>query len=607
MKGYLSILLLTIALVFGQTFDGITNKDITRTVDLTSQFAKQTSVITVSNTGSKSVDTYFFTAEESFMRHLAYYEVRDASGAALQQQPTTWGNKKNNQTFALASVKLATPLAAGATVVLTLKTVFTHTMTPYPASISQAEKQLVRYFDNHYFASPYPTQTQTTTVKLPSSQIESRSDQSPSSSRGDTITYGPYEDVAAFSYSPMTLHFENNKPFLTVTSLVKEIEVSHWSNVAVEETYHIQHDGAALKGTFSRYDYQRTQGQAPAHIPVMRQVLPIQAADVYYRDEIGNISTSHLAYTDNGAVLDLTPRFPLFGGWKFGFYMGYNLPSSAVLGTDTADSSRWVLNITLGSDIDQACVDDLTVRIILPEGAKNPQVYSNVQFDSEDKSKLHYTYLDTTGRPVIELKRKNVVSEHNQYFQVTYNFGAFSMFQEPFLIIGAFLLFFAAIMAYVRFEFNVGNKKIRSAAASAVDDLLLRFQDIMETRFDLHQSLDRALESAVGSKNVTAFNTERARLEATLNKAKREVSDLIADVEKLDGGAEVARKLKEIEAKQEKRVAAQAKLLQTELAHKVDRKLAKADYDKQYPEQRGLFTSLDQEIAGDVSDLTEDM
>lgn len=55
----------------------------------------------------------------------------------------------------------------------------------------------------------------------------------------------------------MSIHYENNSPFLTVTRLERVIEVSHWGNIAVEETIDVLHTGASLKGPFSRYDYQR--------------------------------------------------------------------------------------------------------------------------------------------------------------------------------------------------------------------------------------------------------------------------------------------------------------------------------------------------------------
>lgn len=65
------------------------------------------------------------------------------------------------------------------------------------------------------------------------------------------------DQTTYFLQAPLQLHFENNAPFLTVTNLLRWIEVSHWGNIAFEETIDIAHTGAKLKGTFSRLDYQR--------------------------------------------------------------------------------------------------------------------------------------------------------------------------------------------------------------------------------------------------------------------------------------------------------------------------------------------------------------
>ena len=65
--------------------------------------------------------------------------------------------------------------------------------------------------------------------------------------------------LAFSTQADVTLHFENNTPFLTVTEMTRVIEVSHWGNIAVEETLDLYHSGAVLKGSFSRYDYQRQQ------------------------------------------------------------------------------------------------------------------------------------------------------------------------------------------------------------------------------------------------------------------------------------------------------------------------------------------------------------
>ena len=41
--------------------------------------------------------------------------------------------------------------------------------------------------------------------------------------------------------------------------MIRTIEVSHWGNIAVEETIDMYHTGAKLKGSFSRFEYQREQ------------------------------------------------------------------------------------------------------------------------------------------------------------------------------------------------------------------------------------------------------------------------------------------------------------------------------------------------------------
>lgn len=62
------------------------------------------------------------------------------------------------------------------------------------------------------------------------------------------------------------VHYENNSPFLTITSMTRVIEVSHWGNIAVEENVDLKHTGAVLKGPFSRYDYQRQPDSGIASI-----------------------------------------------------------------------------------------------------------------------------------------------------------------------------------------------------------------------------------------------------------------------------------------------------------------------------------------------------
>ena len=147
---------------------------------------------------------------------------------------------------------MASPLAKDASVTLLVEMVFSHSLEPFPAKITQSEKQQVVYKGNTYVFSPYLVKEQKTTVKLASSTIESYSRLKPSSSNDNVITYGPYKEAKAFKKHEMKIHFENNSPFVVVNEMKRWIEVSHWGNIAVEETYHMTHEGAKLKVHFCR-------------------------------------------------------------------------------------------------------------------------------------------------------------------------------------------------------------------------------------------------------------------------------------------------------------------------------------------------------------------
>jgi oligosaccharyltransferase complex subunit alpha (ribophorin I) len=512
----------------------------------------------------------------------------------------------------LYTVDLSKSLDQQASTKVTVHAAFIHSMTPFPAAISQSERQYVRYYDNHYFITPYTTQTQTTNVKVPTTTIESKSELNPTTVKGDTITYGPYENTKPFSSSPMNVHFENNKPFITVTYLVREIEISHWGNVAVEENYLLQHDGAKLKGTFSRYDYQRNPRGAPSHVPQLTEVLPAVAADVYYRDDIGNISTSHLSLREKGQTLELTPRFPLFGGWKIGFYLGYNLPAQQFLFSDYNDGGRYMLNTSFAPLFteDSIVIDQMIVRIILPEGARDFEVVTPFTVDKRSADQ-HYTYLDTSGRPVIVLEKRNVLASegvlsHHQDFQVLYRFRTLSMLQEPFLLMTAYFGFFLFVMLYVRVQFKIAPVKERSPQQDRIDDLIARFRDIVDARTDLHESLDRALANVLSSKNVNQYLLDRKTAENNFASLRKEVGNILKELEELPSkaGEEAARRLREIERREERREKAQGSLQNNEVDYKVKKTTPKKAYDDTKNEMERALQAAEDEVESALQELS---
>jgi len=299
--------------------------------------------------------------------------------------------------------------------------------------------------------------------------------------------------------------------------------------------------------------------------------------------------------------MDLIPRYPLFGGWKASFYMGYNLPIQSYLFTDASDSSLYVLNITFANTLDDVVIENLIVRIILPEGAKNIKFYTPFNVDSEASS-THWTYLDTTGRPVLILSKRNVVSEHDKYFQVTYNFSQLSMLHEPLLLIIAFFTFFVCIIAYVRINFSIGPVKQRSPNADRLEDLLSRVKDIIDQRADIHSHLENSLENALKTKNTVNYNADKKKIETTLNNFKKEIQKIAIEIEDLD--SDIARKVREIERKEEKKSFNQNQLHEHDIAVRIEKKSPKV-LEESKVELQKFNNNVDEEIDAIVTELTE--
>lgn len=154
--------------------------------------------------------------------------------------------------------------------------------------------------------------------------------------------------------------------------------------------------------------------------------------------------------------LDLRPRFPLFGGWRTHYTLGYNVPSFEYLfNTD----KNFVLKMRLVDHIyDDMHIDEVLVRIILPEGSANLKLITPYPVQRLPDS-LHYTYLDTFGRPVIEFTKRNLVENHIHDFNLKYQFSRVLMIQEPLLIVGFLYILFVCVIIWMRLDFSITKEK----------------------------------------------------------------------------------------------------------------------------------------------------
>ncbi|XP_076763080.1 dolichyl-diphosphooligosaccharide--protein glycosyltransferase subunit 1 [Xylocopa sonorina] len=475
-------------------------KSVEKHIDLQSQLTKITTRIVLEN-GSKDrqIRNFLFSLEPEQKNSLSFITAyREPIRVELKLSETKV-DAHPDKTF--YRIELKDALFPGRTASVEIEWILTHELVPHPKEITQNEKQLIKYMGNIYLYSPYDIMKQTTTVSLPTRNIESYTKFKPVSQSDSVITYGPYEKLAPFSYEELSIHFENNNKFLTVTRLERSIEISHWGNIAVEEHIDLLHTGALLKGSFSRYEFAREPKSGQASIQSFDTILPAAASDIYYRDEIGNISTSHTRIKKDSVELNLRPRFPLFGGWKTKYIVGYNVPSYEYL---FHSGDQYTLEMRLLDHVfDDMVVDELIVKIILPEGSKNIELSLPYPATRLPDS-LHYTYLDTTGRPVISVTKKNLVENHIQNFKLKYTFPRILMLQEPLLVAAALYLLFLLVITYVRLDFSIDKDEVSESKLRIAGqcEKILAAQDRRVTSYN---ELDDQLMHLKANKDANAF------------------------------------------------------------------------------------------------------
>lgn len=280
----------------------------------------------------------------------------------------------------------------------------------------------------------------------------------PATVKDKKLTYGPYQEVGALSVSNVKFHYQFHVPFLTMTQVSRDMEISHWGNVRIEESFNLRHDGAKLKGAYEPGVMDRRFGSGdPSVVTELRATLPRTADNVYYVDRIGNVSTSHFRRASKASYLEIRPRYPLYGGWKTDFIIGYDVSSRDLISFDP-NTFEHVLNVSFGIPFKEPVTDVLVTTIALPEGAHDIEIecpYDIELFvENVDGSPMRrFTYLDTRllgGRPLIQFYRKNVINLHNKYFQVRYKYDKNRIYFKPGLIVSGIFLFLFTIAIFSR-------------------------------------------------------------------------------------------------------------------------------------------------------------
>jgi oligosaccharyltransferase complex subunit alpha (ribophorin I) len=360
--------------------------------------------------------------------------------------------QENFKNFVILKVLVTRGITANTPTDLVIEEYFAQKMLPYPKKIGIFDPQLMLFVDNVHFLSQYSTKQAVTTVKFPSSEVESytKTSEFPYDLKGKTLKYGPVSDLKSFSEFELRVHYQSPSAIPYFTKVTREIEVSHWGNIAVSDWYTLVNRGAEVKGEFSRFDYSnRYRNSAVNALKQLEAILPRSAWGLYYRDHVGNVSTSNAKQHSSYVHLSINPRFPIMGGWKDTFNIGYNLPTKYFL---KSNGEQFLLNITFGFPFKEIIAEEMTVKIVLPEGSSNISHF--LPFDV-DKTYFEttYSFLDFQGKPVLVLEKKNVMDFHRKPFQVAYRAQHNDLVYKPLIL--SFYVFVSLLVLIISFRLDL--------------------------------------------------------------------------------------------------------------------------------------------------------
>lgn len=355
----------------------------------------------------------------------------------------------------LYKITLETPLKSQQSTTFSVSEVYWKRMDPLPKKITLQEDQKVVLTDNVYYFSPYSVLSQSTSYKLAGTPI-SYSDED-GKVRGAHIDYKFPTAISGFTVRNTKIHFENNTPFVVFKKVQKTIDVSHWGNIYIEESYQLANEGAEFKGEYSRVDYNAQFNTGRSALKGLSAKYPVHAWGMHYRDEVGNISTSKAYRHSDHVALQITPRFSIFGGWSANWVISYNLPTKNYLSQDKEDPSSFHLMQTFGFPFPGILAEEYEMKLIFPEGAHDISFKLPFAIDEQFDEKT-FSYLDFNGRPTKVIRKKGVIEQQNVEFQTNYKFETSNLYNKGFVLFGIFLALFIVLIILGRVDMFGSSK-----------------------------------------------------------------------------------------------------------------------------------------------------
>ncbi|GAA6017787.1 hypothetical protein JCM11491_004619 [Sporobolomyces phaffii] len=401
------------------------------------------------------------------------------------------------------SLALSPPTTADAKTTVTISTVLSHASKPKPEVLPQNAESIYMLWEGDLLAPLAGLSTEQKSrieevkvrVKTPTPRVLSAREPdgfSVAHAQGSAmVTFTSKGSVANLPPQFAALHYQQPEAVGSIRTLDRIVEISHWgSNMAIQDNIDLANVGPSLEGHFARIDHQKAtmmRRQNNLAITSLSISLPPNAHAAYYYDAVGNISTSRFrpstspslsasagilpsqkkrpsAAKPGPALLELTPRYPLLGGWNFSFTIGYDLPLQDWLKVRSSSPSskggaKYVAAVPFLTPIKDIAVDNVRLEIRLPERARNVRAISPYPVDQEPLNTVK-TYLDSVGRPTIVMEKTGCTDRHGDNVLIEYDLPFLvDLLQKPLACASVFGSIFLVVIVMKRVNFGIDGGK----------------------------------------------------------------------------------------------------------------------------------------------------
>ncbi|KAK9880095.1 hypothetical protein WA026_008610 [Henosepilachna vigintioctopunctata] len=394
--------------------NNIQNDEVITLIDITSNIVKGFYKIIIKNVGVNPVESYKIELREEALVNFMNNANQKLPHETIQKSTT------NCTTY---MIKLDKALLLNEKYKLLINLTFLSELVPAAKHSRYNEEHSFLFKANRLFYSEYFTVKHRCILLTNPSFNRNIEVSAAYDSIGTNMLNFREEYIKPHSYDELIIMFTTPIPILKVKTLNRNIFISNFGKIMVQDQVVVENTGPKLQGPYfnNQSDYW------------MYTHLPSSAEDIALSDVIGTNLKTYL-YENNGTkTLKFIPRYSLRqGGWKSTYTLRYNIPVYEYI---FKDQTHYYIKIrAMDHILNDVLVEDADVNIILPDGASVVDVFVPLGFQRGSTTNI-YTSLSVSGRPMVNLRGRHLIEEHIADVVVKYNFSLFSFLSAPFYIV----------------------------------------------------------------------------------------------------------------------------------------------------------------------------